>query len=144
MITIRSAESPEDVEFATNIQLAVFSDEQGIPVDICRQRNDEAQHMLAYADDVPVATARLIIEADGQAEIARVAVLPDHRGNRIGARLVIALEDVALRAGVRKITLHPHRYLQPFYASLGYSVADEAPDIIGGHELITMVKQLAY
>jgi len=99
--------------------------------------------MLAYADNVPVATARLIIEADGQAEIARVAVLPDHRGDRIGARLVNALEDVARRAGVKKITLHPHRYLQQFYASLGYSVSDEAIDTVGGHELITMFKQLA-
>jgi predicted GNAT family N-acyltransferase len=140
MIEIRPAASDQDVEAAVDIQLDVFSKEQGIPDAVCRQGNAGACHVLAFDGDTPVGTARLMCGQDGEAELARVAVLPSRRNDGIGRQLVLALEEIAAREGVRGITLRPHRHLEAFYEHLGYSRTDGSIEIVAGHELITMYK----
>ncbi len=140
MVVIKPVTTDTELEAAIGIQLNVFSGEQGIPEADCHEGNDDARHVLALDGEKPVATARLICGQDGEGELARVAVLPSHRKGGIGRELVLALEEIAVQEGVHGITLHPHRQLESFYASLGYCRANDSIDVVGGHELITMYK----
>ena len=136
------AKTPEQYQQAIAIQLAVFFEEQGIPEATCLEGNKDATHALALLDAVPIATARLLPLENAHAEIARVAVLPAHRGAGLGGRLVIALEEQARRLEIESVELHPHDYLEPFYERLGYRREDDSSEIVGGHRLLTMHKRL--
>jgi len=142
MPSIIRAQSAKDTADAVGIQLAVFSKEQGIPRDTCLAENDNAHHVLAFEHDRAVATARLLELGGGVGEIARVAVIKEHRGAGLGHRLVRELETVARELGLRRLILHPHHYLEVFYAGHGYEKTDDAVEFVGGHELITMSKSL--
>jgi predicted GNAT family N-acyltransferase len=140
MIAIKQVTTQRELEAAIVIQLRVFCEEQGIPKSLCLEGNDDASHVLALERSRPVATARVIYRPDGDGELARVAVLPSHRKAGIGRALVLALEEIAVQNGVRCLTLKPHLHLEPFYAGLGYTRLNDAIDIVGSHELITMQK----
>lgn len=142
MLTIIRAQSANENADAVRIQLAVFSDEQGIPRETCLAENENAHHVLAMDCDNAVATARLLELDDGVGEIARVAVIREHRGAGLGHRLVRELETVARELGLRRLILHPHHYLEAFYSGHGYEKTDDAVETVGGHELITMSKSL--
>lgn len=142
MVKIRQVRTDQELDAAVDIQLEVFTGEQGIPRATCLEGNRDAKHVLAYEGDRPVATARVIVGEDGCAEIARVAVLPQHRGAGIGHKMVASLESLALQLDAQSITLHPHLYLESFYESLGYHRQGDDIDIVGGHQLITMTKPL--
>ena len=138
MIAIKQVRTQQELEAAIDIQLSVFTEEQGIPESLCLEGNDEARHVLALDQGRPVATARLICRPDGDSELARVAVLPSHRQAGIGRALVLALEEIAVQCGARSIVLHPHLQLESFYARLGYARLTDAVEVVGGHELIAM------
>ncbi len=142
MVAIKPVTTDAEFNAAIAIQLRVFCREQGIPAADCHEGNDAARHVLALEGDEPVATARLICGQDGEGELARVAVLPSHRNTGIGRELVRALEEIAVREGVHGITLRPHRHLEPFYTSLGYSRLNDVVDVVAGHELIVMHKSV--
>lgn len=142
MPEIVRAQTERQIADAVRIQLAVFSDEQGIPRAACLADNENAYHMLAMDGGSAIATARLLEQDAGVGEIARVAVLPEYRGAGLGHLLVQALEAVAGELGLQRLILHPHHYLEPFYAGHGYARTGDAAEFIGGHELITMSKSL--
>ena len=143
MITIRKAETTEEIGEAIDLQLRVFAHEQGIPEDACIEGNDESVHLLAQEDNATVAAARLRQLGDGEAEVARVAVLRPYRGSGIGKQLLVQLEAVARESDVQYLVLHPHARLESFYESLGYAKTDDATYDIGEHAIITMRKSLA-
>lgn len=142
MLAIKRVTTEQELAAAVSIQLTVFFEEQGIPEADCHEGNDVAHHVLACDGEKPVATARLICEQDGEGEVARVAVLASHRKMGIGRELVIALEKIAVSEGLHRITLHPHRYLEKFYAALGYRRTNEPAHVVGDHELVTMDKSI--
>lgn len=142
MLTLKRVTTAEELQCAVDIQLAVFFEEQGIAEALCHDGNDDAWHVLALDGDQPVATARMRRGKAGEGEIARVAVLPSHRSAGIGRDLVLALEKIAAHEGLIGITLHPHDYLEPFYARLGYERLDDWADSVAGHELIRMRKRI--
>ncbi len=139
-VVLKEVTVPTDLQAAFGIRYAVFVDEQGIPNDIERDDQDDAStHVLAVCGDVPIATARLTIMNDGEAVLARVAVLLPHRKVGVGRLLVEKAEALALEADVKRITLHPHDYLERFYKELGYNrFGDEST--VGPHRLIEMEK----
>lgn len=139
-VVLKEVTSPTQLRAAFAIRYAVFVSEQGIPNDIERDNQDAAsRHLLAVCADVPIATARLTVMNDGEAVLARVAVLPPHRKVGVGRLLVKKAEVFALEANVRRITLHPHDYLERFYEELGYNrFGDQST--VGPHRLIEMEK----
>lgn len=139
-VVLKEVTTPAELQAAFGVRYAVFVGEQGIPNDIERDNQDDAsRHLLAVCGDVPIATARLTIMNDGEAVLARVAVLPAHRKVGVGRLLVKKAEVFALEADVRRITLHPHDYLERFYEELGYNrFGDEST--VGPHRLIEMEK----
>ncbi len=140
-----AAEPPADVrvvrtddayEDAVAVRMAVFVDEQGIPEELeLDDHEDEAVHFVAYADDgddhdgpghghdepgEPIGAARLREPDDGVGKVERVAVLPDHREQGIGAELVRTVERVARARGYDRVVLHSQTTATGFYESLGY------------------------
>jgi GNAT superfamily N-acetyltransferase len=66
--------------------------------------------------------ALLRIDAD-VAELAKMAVAPEHRGRGIGRRLITAAIDAARESGVRRLVLESNRSLTPavrMYESVGF------------------------
>lgn len=126
------------------VRRRVFIDEQGVPEAVEMDDNDDAAtHVVAYeADDgAPVGTARVRTLDDETAKIERVAVLPDERGNGLGAQLMVRAEAVAREQGCRRVRLHAQVAVESFYQRLGYQTVSETFDQ-AGIEHVEMTKSL--
>lgn len=103
---------------AKAVRMAVFVDEQHIPVSIELDEHDEqAVHALAIADDgAVVGTGRLLPDA----HIGRMAVLADHRGRGVGGKLLQALIAEAKRLSYPGVVLSAQVHASDFYGSHGF------------------------
>ena len=136
-------QTPEALRQAQAIREQVFVVEQGIPRELEHDGWDDASlHVLALHDGTPAATGRLTIGSDREGVLARIAVLPAYRGQRLGKRVVQRLEALARREGLATVSLKPHHYLEDFYAGLGYVTVPGSFTTAGPHPLITMTKSL--
>ena len=127
--------------WAAPVRLAVFVQEQGIPVAEEWDADDaHALHaVITDAQGVPVATGRLLQPQPGLAQIGRMAVLSSHRGKHIGASILQALCDAAYTRGDTQIVLHAQRSAEGFYRRHGFEPQGEPYDEVG-IEHITMRK----
>ncbi|GGO99960.1 GNAT family N-acetyltransferase [Actinomyces gaoshouyii] len=121
---------------AAEVRLEVFVDEQDVPfVEEIDARDFETStiHLLARgADGTPLATGRILLDPEhsGRVHLGRLAVRRVCRGTGLGARMVAALEEVALeRAGVRgddavsvTVVLSAQERAMGFYRRCGYEV----------------------
>jgi predicted GNAT family N-acyltransferase len=140
--TITRCLTPEEFEVALAIRHEVFVHEQGIPEELDRDGNDpSARHVLVCCGGQGAATGRVIVAGSGDATLARIAVVRGCRGRGLGRKVVEELEAVAEAAGATTLRIHPHDYLETFYASLGYEIAS-GTDVVAGHKLITMTKRI--
>ncbi|MEZ4864014.1 MAG: GNAT family N-acetyltransferase [Caldilineaceae bacterium] len=143
MLQIKQVTSSAELALAQEIRRQVFVEEQGIPSTLEYDAADAtALHLVGYAAQVGVATARLVPLPERMGAVTRVAVLAPYRGRGYGRQLVTALETLALKQGMCQLTLHPHAYLEAFYQSLGYQTVPGEVSQVGVHRLIAMVKQL--
>jgi predicted GNAT family N-acyltransferase len=141
-ISIKEVSTPEELEQAQEIRARVFEEEQGIPHELNVDGADQAaSHVLVLHGEVPVATARLTVVAEGEGMIARIAVLPCHRGRGLGRQVVQELESIARRGGLRTLSMEPHAHLEAFYHALGYHTVAGSVDV-AGHRLIRMTKKV--
>ncbi len=141
-ITIREVGSAEELEQAQEIRVRVFEEEQGFPHEVNIDGADQAaSHVLILDAEVPVATARLTTVAEGQGMIARIAVLPSHRGMGLGRHLVRELENIGRRDGLHTLRMEPHAHLEGFYRALGYEKVAGSVDL-AGYRLIRMKKEV--
>ncbi len=141
-ISIKEVATAEELAQAQRIRAQVLEAEQGFPHEVNIDGLDpSAIHVLVLDDKVPVATARLTVSAEGEGKIARIAVLPSHRGRGLGKRLIRQLESVARRSRLRSLYVEPHAHLEPFFRRLGY---EKVPCSVtpGGYDLIRMMKRL--
>lgn len=99
----------------------VFVNEQGVPVELELDELDaSAIHALAYRNGECVGTARFILLGDGQAQIGRMAVLAQFRGQGIGKQILIKLMALAKSKGISSLILHSQVAVMPFYEKLGF------------------------
>lgn len=139
-IVVKEVTTEAELQAAFCIRDRVFVEEQGIPYELEHDEHDAtSKHVLGTCDDVPMATARLTIMSEGEAVLARVAVLPEYRKSGVGRLLVRKLEQLGASAKVSRITLHPHHYLERFYSELGYNRFG-GEETVGPHRLIEMEK----
>jgi len=76
MIQLKQITSAAELTLAQQIRRLVFVEEQGIPAALEYDEADAtAIHVLAYHDDIAIATGRLLIEANGLGTLGRIAVL---------------------------------------------------------------------
>lgn len=121
MISIRQANFDKDKDVA-EIRRTVFIDEQDVPEDLEWDDEDQsAIHILAYMDDKPVATARLLKSG----RIGRMAVLKQYRQQGIGTAILEYLLDLALEQQCDKISLSSQVHAKQFYERMGFKVTSE-------------------
>lgn len=127
--------------WAAAVRIAVFVQEQGIPVAEEWDEDDAgALHaVITDAQDVPIATGRLLQPQPGLAQIGRMAVLSSHRGQHLGASILQALCDAAYARGDTQCVLHAQRSAEGFYRRHGFDPEGEPYDEVG-IEHITMRK----
>ena len=143
MVYLKQITSAAELGQAQQIRRQVFVEEQGIPAELEYDEADRtATHVLAYQAERAVATGRLLIEEDGLGILGRIAVVARVRGQGIGGQVVRQLEQCAAAAGVQRLTLHPHAYLEKFYTDLGYQTVAGGESTVGPHHLILMEKWL--
>ncbi len=108
-------------EHAYLIRKQVFIAEQGVPEELELDELDlSALHALAYQDGRCVGTGRLVDLGNGQAQIGRMAVLPNFRGQGIGREILERLLLAAIAEGVSSLILHAQLTAMPFYEKLGF------------------------
>lgn len=113
---------------ARQVRTAVFVLEQGIPAELEWDRWDPLSlHAVAYADEVPVATGRLL--PDGH--IGRMAVLAPERRSGVGGQLLDTLVAAARKRGDAVVELHAQSYVVAFYERHGFRPIGDEFDEVG-------------
>jgi predicted GNAT family N-acyltransferase len=122
MITIRAANTAQDLEECFRIRQEVFIGEQHVPADLERDGDDsKALHFMALADGRSVGTARVVLRDDGaSAKIGRVAVSRSNRGFGIGKLLIAAIEAAPSLRHIENFILDAQTHALQFYEQLGY------------------------
>lgn len=111
------------------LRRTVFIEEQHVPEELEWDDADaRAYHVLAISDaDEPIGTGRL--KLDGQ--IGRMAVVRKWRRRGVGAAILQALLDLALKEGCATVRLHAQTHAIPFYAKCGFETVGEEFDEAG-------------
>lgn len=125
-LVVRKVETPQELEDAQEVRCRVFIEEQGI------SREEEldgldlsSEHIIAYADNVPVGTARIRYKDGVKAKLERVAVLRSYRGRGIGKEIVEASMGLARANGAVEAVLGAQQYTIRFYEKLGFQQTGE-------------------
>ncbi|MDA7028575.1 GNAT family N-acetyltransferase [Bacillus sp. CLL-7-23] len=135
-----------DLEKAFEIRIAVFVEEQGVPLseelDQYDTLDEQCQHILVYYDDKPVGTGRVRwVEDIGKLE--RICLLKDYREFGLGKVIVKGLEDITRKKGLTKVKLHGQTQAKGFYEKLGYQTTSDVffeegiPHVLMTKELTT-------
>lgn len=123
MIEVFPIASPTDLDSAFAIRRQVFVDEQQVDHELEYDEFEETStHFLAFADGVPVGTARWRRTSNG-VKLERFAVLPAFRSKGVGKALVQAvLDDVFSQQPepIERIYLHAQVTAMPLYAGFGF------------------------
>ena len=118
-----------DLTACHGLRREVFIEEQGIAEpDEWDDLDDQAVHLLATLDGVPVGTARLL--TDGTiGKIGRVCVVKGQRGGGLGAALIRAgTKRLSDMPGIETIRLGAQEHAIGFYEKLGFSVCGPVYD----------------
>lgn len=103
------------------IRRIVFQDEQAVSAELDFDGLDEtARHIIAYADQQPIGTARIRYLSDQLAKIERVAVLASYRGQGIGRQIMEAAIAFLDQQKVAESKVHAQSYVTAFYQKLGF------------------------
>ncbi|MBF6570182.1 MAG: GNAT family N-acetyltransferase [Candidatus Binataceae bacterium] len=109
------------MESAYRIRRHVFIEEQSVPEEIELDSDDaHALHVIAYANDRAVGTARMVSGGD-YAKIGRMAVEREWRGCGVGRRLLDFLIGQARDRGYGRVVLNAQLQAEEFYLKAGFS-----------------------
>lgn len=138
-VTLASFET--DYTAIRDVRLAVFVEEQQVPIDIeLDDRDRHCVHVLAHdSANRPIGTGRIDLDAGGK--IGRVAVLSEARGMGVGTALMESLHVIAQSTALTTVWCHAQRSAVPFYLRLGYLVTTE-PFLEAGIEHVGMQCQI--
>lgn len=125
MVEVRLAESDADRRTCLRLRWTVFVEEQNVPPSLEVDEHDSAGaiHALALLDGVPAGAGRVVLLEPGVAQIGRMAVVDDARGNGVGAALLRFLEEKARRQGAKRLTLNAQVPARRFYEKAGYQAS---------------------
>jgi len=131
-----------ELSAAYAVRLAVFVDEQKVPLDLERDElDDDADHAVGRLAGRIVATGRLV-RLGNVGLVGRMAVLPAARARGLGSAVLAVLEDTARRRRLQAVELHAQVRARPFYERLGYAAFGEEYDE-AGIQHISMRKPLS-
>lgn len=104
---------------ATMIRQAVFVEEQGFENEF-DEIDDSCYHLVIYQKNVPIAVGRMYYKDKTTMILGRIATLKAYRNQKIGSKIVLALENKAKELGCCKTELSAQQRAQGFYEKLGY------------------------
>ncbi|MCZ0962779.1 GNAT family N-acetyltransferase [Paracoccus benzoatiresistens] len=125
-------EQTTDLAACHALRRAVFIEEQGVSeFEEMDDKDNEAIHLLAWQDDRPVGSARILLLGD-TGKIGRVCVLAPARGTGLGAALIRAALDVLRdRPGIARAKLSSQTHALGFYEKLGFTAHGPVYDDAG-------------
>jgi predicted GNAT family N-acyltransferase len=110
---------------ALAIRFLVFVEEQGFPpqdeLDEHDRDDPAARHAVARDGAAAVGAGRYFDAGSGTAQIGRLAVLAQRRGQGIGAALLAALIEAAQRGGFARARLFAQLHAREFYRRAGFA-----------------------
>lgn len=137
MTTVKTGSWDELGQDAARLRVAVFVEEQGIPLEMEWDEADKtALHAVAYNRlGVPLATGRLlaseVVAGVISSKIGRMAVNRVMRGAKLGRDVLHALMAAAKARGDDEIALYAQRSAENFYSRLGFTPRGDAFDEVG-------------
>ncbi|MFC3629094.1 GNAT family N-acetyltransferase [Paracoccus angustae] len=125
-------ERTTDLAACHALRRAVFIEEQGVSeFEELDDKDDQAIHLLAWQNDRPVGSARILLLGD-TGKIGRVCVLPQARGTGLGAALIRAALDVLRgQPGIVRAKLGAQTHALGFYEKLGFAAYGPVYDDAG-------------
>ena len=105
-----------------SIRTTVFIEEQKVPLELEWDEFDkDATHFLAYYNNIPVGTARLL--NDGH--IGRMAILKEYRNRKIGQNMLKYVLESAKNKHFTKIELSAQEHAVGFYIKQGFVIISD-------------------
>ncbi len=125
-------ETTTDIARCHALRRTVFIEEQGVPeAEDLDDHDDGAIHLLAWQDGRAVGSARILLDGD-TGKIGRVCVLPQARGQGLGAALIRAALDVLrVQPGIGRAKLGSQTHAIGFYEKLGFAAFGPVYDDAG-------------
>ena len=125
-------ETTTDIARCHALRRIVFIEEQGVPeAEELDDQDDRAIHLLAWQDGRAVGSARILLDGD-TGKIGRVCVLPQARGQGLGAALIRAALDVLrVQPGIGRAKLGSQTHAIGFYEKLGFAAFGPVYDDAG-------------
>lgn len=114
-------EVTDDIATCRALRRIVFIEEQGVSeADEVDDLDDQAIHLLATLDGVPVGSARLL-PMGKVGKVGRVCVLAQARGTGLGAALMrAAVDHYRTLSGIETVKLGAQTHALGFYERLGF------------------------
>ena len=103
---------------------------------------DGTKYIVLLDDGYPVATCRFYELSTKCATIGRVVVLPEYRGQELGAKVVYEAEKWIAECGYTEIVIDSRLEAVGFYEKLGYKLIDSDVVKSGAFECVRMRKVL--
>lgn len=109
--------------------------------------SDEQLRCVIVRDEgnAPAGCGALLFHEDGSAEIKRVYIRPEYRGQKLGERIVSAIEGIASEKNSRLLQLETGIHQQPaiaLYRRCGYEICDAFPPYKADPLSVFMRKEL--
>ena len=104
------------------VRIAAMMRKHQIPLEaeVDSHDGENCNYILALDDIYPVATCRWFSIDAESAEVGRVVVLPEYRGQHLGQAVVAAAEQWMREAGFKKVCISSRVGLEGFYEKMGY------------------------
>ena len=142
MIEVREAQGEAERRAAFALRHEVFVEEQGVPLELELDADDEhALHLVAFDGGRLIGTCR-IVQAGARAKFGRLVVARDARGGGVGSALLGEAERHARARGAREMVLAAQTGAVGLYERAGYTARGDV-FLDAGIEHVTMEKRLA-
>ena len=126
------------------VRMATMMHKYQIPLDaeVDAHDGENCHYILALDGIYPVATCRWFELREGVAEIGRVVVLPEYRGQHLGRSVVAEAEKWMREVGVKKIEISSRVNAASFYEKMAYRFNESGKAHQDTFECVYMEKEL--
>jgi ribosomal protein S18 acetylase RimI-like enzyme len=140
---IRSPETPAEFESYYDLRYRILREPWKQPRGSERNEGDEtAIHRAYFENETIFAVARLDLMESEIGQIRFMAVETNEQGKGLGEKLMLHLENVAIKNGKEKIILHAREIAVGFYQKLGYEIIEKSHLLFNEIQHYLMTKQI--
>lgn len=124
---VKHVETKQELEAAYLVRKQVFVNEQGVPVELeIDEHEQDSEHFVAYdGDQNPIGAGRLRPLNESEGKVERIAVINRARGTGVGFAIMMKIEALARKKGLKTLLLHAQDHAEAFYSRLGYETISE-------------------